>query len=83
MSVSAVLDALGTYGHHGAIDPVEGAIWRVETNRQIAPGQSNEREWVVDFIVKFVRPDKIDGHYLPDISGRPIVWNLDPAELKF
>lgn len=37
---------------HGAIDPVEGAVWRVE------------RENKVDFLVKYVRPDKIDGFYL-------------------
>ena len=72
---------LGTYGHHGALDPVEGAVWRVESNRQVSPGKSNDRHWIVDFVVKFVRPDKVDGHYLPDISGREIVWNLDPQEM--
>ena len=81
MSVGAALETLGEFGHHGAIDPIEGAIWRVETNRQITPGKSNDRKWVVDFIVKFVRQDKTDGHYLPDISGGAAIWNLDPEEL--
>lgn len=37
---------------HGAIDPVEGAVWRVE------------RKGKVDFLAKWVRPDKVDGLYL-------------------
>ena len=81
LSVEDALDALGVFGRHGALDPIEGAVWRVETNRLVEPGRSNERKWVVDFIVKFVRPDKTDGHYLPDISGGETVWNLDPKEL--
>jgi len=51
---------------HGALDPVEGAVWRCE------------REGRVDFVVKWVRPDKVDGLYLPEISGRPPVWNWRP-----
>ncbi|HYF67613.1 MAG TPA: RNA ligase family protein, partial [Ohtaekwangia sp.] len=37
---------------HGALEPVEGAIWRVE------------RKGVVDFLCKYVRADKVDGKYL-------------------
>lgn len=37
---------------HGALEPVEGAIWRVE------------RKGEVDFLCKYVRPDKVDGKYL-------------------
>lgn len=49
---------------YGAIDPVEGAIWRVE------------RAGVVDFLVKYVRPDKVDGTYLPEVSGTgATIWN--------
>ena len=51
---------------HGAIDKVEGAVWRVENKGK------------VDFLVKFVRPDKQDGIYLPEISNQPAVWNCDP-----
>ena len=51
---------------HGARDPVEGAVWRVE------------RRGVVDFLAKWVRPDKVDGQYLPAISGAAPVWNWVP-----
>src|SRR5262249_1509410 len=51
---------------HGALDPVEGAVWR------------RERKGEVDFVVKWVRPDKGDGIYLPEISGKPPLWNWRP-----
>ena len=41
-----------------ALDPVEGAVWRCE------------RQGAVDFLGKYVRPDKIDGKYLPELSER-------------
>ncbi len=52
---------------HGALDPVEGAVWRVE------------RRGKVDFLAKFVRQDKLDGCYLPEISGAPAIWNWRPT----
>jgi RNA ligase len=71
ISVQAVLKLLGQYGFHGALDTVEGAVWRVE------------RAGVVDFLVKYVRLDKQDGLYLPEISGQTPVWNWRPeAEIK-
>lgn len=48
---------------HGAIDPVEGAVWRVERNG------------VFDFIAKWVRPDKQDGKYFAEVTCGPDVWN--------
>lgn len=51
---------------HGAIDPVEGAMWRVE------------RHDAVDFLAKYVRPDKKDGLYLGESEGREPVWNWLP-----
>ncbi len=48
---------------HGAIDPVEGAVWRVE------------RRGEVDFLAKWVRTDKEDGKYLPSVSFKGEVWN--------
>lgn len=53
------------YGYHGALEDVEGAVWRVE------------REGRVDFLAKYVRPEKIDGKYFPDISGQPPIWFID------
>jgi hypothetical protein len=48
---------------HCAIDPIEGVVYRVE------------RMDAVDFLAKYVRPEKRDGIYLPEISGRAAVWN--------
>jgi hypothetical protein len=62
-SIDVMLDLLGPYGRHGASDCIEGAVWRVE------------REGRVDFLAKYVRPHKIDGLYLPNISGNDQVWN--------
>ena len=54
---------LGEHGRHGAIDRAEGAVWRVE------------RQDKVDFLAKYVRHDKVDGKYLPDVSGEEPVYN--------
>lgn len=50
---------------HGAVDPVEGAIWRVE------------RKGAVDFLVKFVKHEKQDGRYFPENNDGQIVWNCE------
>lgn len=62
-SIDDAMKLLGDFGHHGAIDPVEGAVWRVE------------RQGKVDFLAKFVRSDKQDGKYLPEMSGGEPIWN--------
>ncbi len=51
---------------HGELDPVEGAVWRVERKGQF------------DFLAKYVINTKEDGKYLPEISGKPAVWNWRP-----
>jgi hypothetical protein len=61
-SIESAMNAIKVSGH-GAIDPVEGAIWRVE------------RKGGVDFLVKFVRHDKEDGKYFPEVTGKETVWN--------
>lgn len=61
--------ALQGAGRYGELDAPEGAVWRVETYRR----GSDCRE--VDFLAKYVRPDKRDGAYLESVSGRPAVWN--------
>ncbi len=78
LSIEGALALLGVYGFHGALDPVEGAVWRVERNELIRPA-SSERRWRVDFLVKYVRPDKVDGCYLPEVSGQPPVYNWFPG----
>jgi len=74
-SIESAMEALDTYGFHGASDPVEGAVWRIERNELVNPGKDGERRWIVDFLVKYVRHDKQDGIYLPEISGKKSVWN--------
>jgi hypothetical protein len=71
IDVAAVLRMLGPFGRHGALDPVEGAVWRVERQKRL----KGTAWWEVDFLAKHVRVDKADGCYLPEISGRPAVWN--------
>lgn len=75
--VEEAMRLLHVYGFHGALDPVEGAVWRVERNDLIRPS-GGERKLVVDFLVKYVRPDKIDGCYLPEISSGPEIFNRYP-----
>ena len=80
-SIEQALKAITTSGH-GAIDPVEGAVWRVERNELIAPSRGGDRAPKVDFLVKYVRPDKVDGCFLPGVNGntQPL-WNIDPVKL--
>lgn len=61
-SIEDAITTLGRSGYHGALDEPEGAVWRVE------------REGRVDFLAKYVRPNKIDGLYLPNLSGRDPIW---------
>lgn len=58
--------AVETSGH-GALDPVEGVVYRVQ------------RGGAMDFLAKWVRPDKADGCYLPEVSGQPEIWHWRPT----
>ncbi|MEW6213097.1 MAG: RNA ligase family protein [Acidobacteriota bacterium] len=78
LSVEEAMSRLGAYGFHGALDPVEGGVWRVERNELIHPGKGSERRRVVDYLIKYVRPDKVDGCFLPDVSGKEAIWNWQP-----
>jgi hypothetical protein len=51
---------------HWPCDQVEGIVYRVHRKGQ------------VDFLAKWVRFDKIDGKYLPEVSGKDAVWNWRP-----
>lgn len=66
-SIDQAIEEIKVSGH-GAIDPVEGAIWRVE------------RKGVVDFLCKFVHHHKQDGKYFPEVSGQDTVWNIDVSK---
>jgi hypothetical protein len=76
MSIADAMKKLGEFGAHGALDPIEGAIWRVERNKIIDKSCGGKRIWVVDFLAKYVRPDKADGCYLDSVTGQPAVWNV-------
>lgn len=68
LSVEAAMELHGI-GDHGCLDEPEGAVWRVE------------RKGEYDFMAKWVRPDKADGKYLPDVTGSVSsvpVWNWRP-----
>ena len=74
LSIESAMDKLKVSGH-GAIDPVEGAVWRVERNELIDKKRGGERKLIVDFLAKFVRLDKKDGNLLPELNGGVTVWN--------
>lgn len=66
--IKEMMELLGIHGGHGAIDPVEGAVWRVERNGK------------VDYLAKFVKPSKgADGKYLESVTGQGPVWNWQPS----
>ena len=64
LSVEAALARHET--HHWPCEELEGVVYRLE------------RKGEVELLAKYVRPDKIDGKYLSDISGQPDVWNWRP-----
>jgi hypothetical protein len=68
ISVEKAMNLHGA-GDHGCDDP-EGVVYRVE------------RRGEFDFMTKWVRPDKVDGKYLPEIEGSVSsvpVWNWRPS----
>lgn len=67
ISIDQALELIGQ-GSHGAIDLVEGAVWRIERKDEVC------------FLAKYVRPDKIDGIYFEERAGRP-VWNMPIEDL--
>lgn len=67
LSVEKALKEIETSGH-GAIDEVEGVIYRVERNKE------------VDFLTKYVKHTKVDGKYLPEINNGQTVWNWNEEE---
>lgn len=69
ISVEIAMELHGL-GDHGCLDEPEGVVYRIE------------RKGEYDFMAKWVRPDKVDGKWLPDVEGSlspgvPI-WNWRP-----
>ena len=50
---------------YGAVGPKEGLVYRWE----------RPRENRVLMLAKWVRPDKVDGELLPEVSGKPAIYN--------
>ena len=63
LSVPDALARLGPHGFHGALDPAEGLVWRVENAGAVAA------------VAKYVRAGKDDGRYLADHTGSAPVPN--------
>lgn len=63
LPVARALELLGEHGRHGALDPCEGVVYRLERDHRVAG------------LAKFVRPGKVDGSLLPENTGKPPVWN--------
>jgi len=68
LSVEDALSAIGARGFHGALDPVEGAVWVCE------------RDGRFDFMAKHVVHGKADGCFLPVVTGGPDLWNFPVEE---
>jgi hypothetical protein len=66
LPASLALALLGEHGHHGAIDPAEGVVYRVERGGKVIG------------LAKHVRAGKVDGCYLADETGGAHVWNTWP-----
>lgn len=78
LSIEEAMKKLGTYGFHGAMDPVEGCVWRIERNELTNKyDNSSPREWRVENLVKYVRLDKQDGIYFKD-RNEDAIWNWYP-----
>lgn len=68
LSVCDARALLGEFGAHGSVEPVEGVVYRCE------------REGRVDFLAKWVRPDKVDGKYLANLNGCAEHWHWRPSD---
>lgn len=68
-SVERAMKAIAAGGFHGALDNVEGCVWRCERRGQF------------DFIAKFVRHSKQDGKYFTEFTGKPPIWFWRPSKL--
>ena len=72
INIEEVEKKLGDFGFHGASDKAEGAVWRIERK------QKKSNKVMVDFLGKYVRPDKIDGKYLVGLENSVVtdeIWN--------
>lgn len=69
LSIERAREVLGDRGFFNADPFPEGAVWRVERNGK------------VDFLAKWVNPAFQPGALLPEVSGRPAVYNVEKESL--
>lgn len=69
LPLEEALKLLGEHGHHGAVEPVEGVVYRVENRGK------------VDFLAKFVHHWKEDGKYL-NLHPEQEIYNWVPERLR-
>lgn len=55
-------------GGHGNIDPVEGAVWRLENTEEVL------------VLGKYVRHESIPGKYFTQTTGEPTYYNQHPGD---
>lgn len=67
ISVETALKAVSWGGWHGALEEVEGAVWRCEHRGKYS------------FSAKFVRHSKVDGKYFTETTGLPPVMHWKPG----
>jgi len=60
-----IQESIRDASRHGAIDEIEGVVFRIESPKKVL------------FLAKWVRPDKIDGCFLPEVTGQEAVWNYE------
>jgi len=63
ITTEKAMQMLGNFGFAKADGGPEGLVYRIYRNCKF------------DFMCKYVRVDKIDGKYLPEISGKEPIWN--------
>ena len=74
LSVEEAMKKLGKFGFHGATDEVEGVMYRIELTHD---PRNHKKPRQVEFMCKYVRPEKKDGIYLMDENGKelPPIFN--------
>ena len=70
LPIKSALKRLGDNGFYGALDGAEGIVYRVERRNKHGVG-------TVDYLAKYVRPDKIDGRRFPENNHGKTIWNRD------
>ncbi len=67
ITVADIEQRLGKYGHHGATECAEGAVWKIERGGKVL------------FFGKYVRSEKKAGAYLSETTGQKSRWNWHPT----